>query len=950
MPRLESDVDRNGPGCEQTAEQLLAAIVESSQDAIVTTTLNGHLVSWNKASERIFGYTAAEVLGKSVSILTPPDLTREFSQNLKRVRAGQRVEQMETVRLAKGGKRIAVSMTLSPLKDTAGNLNGLSAIIHDIRDRKEAAAMHRISAELFRQFAENVHEVFWMVDVGTSEVLYVSPAYEEIWGQTCESLYECPSARTDAIHPDDKTHAEATFDRQIQGEELENEYRIVHPDGSVRWIRDRAFPIVDDLGDSIRIVGVAEDITRRKEVEVALTRSERRFKRLVESNIIGVFCGDGAGLIHEANDAFLLMLGQTREDLDGGRIRWDRITVPGYEHVNQSFYQQLMATGRAVPAEIRYVRKDGSHFPALVGIAALQKTAEEAIGFVLDLTQVEQAEEALRKSVEQFQQLAENIREVFWMMDAEDQKIIYVNPAYEQVWERTRESLYQNRTSWTESVHPDDRACAVAIFNRQLAGEIIENEYRIVQASGSIRWIRDRAFPIRDSRQKLIRLVGIAEDVTGRKLAELELVRQACHDPLTDLPNRRMLLDRLNGAVAESDAVKSLFAVFFIDLDAFKLVNDMLGRAVGDQLLRDVAERLRAVARGSDTLARSGGDQFTLLAVGFDGLDSVRRLGQRLLTCLDTPFKFAGRELYMSAGIGVSMFPNDGKDPDILQSKADAAMLEAKRSGKGQIRFSSAELADATRERQEMETQLKRALAQSEFRLQFQPQFASGQAQPLRFEALLRWYPSETMAVPPARFIPIAEENGLIVPIGTWVLGEACRLAAEWQAGALKGVGVAVNVSAAQFACRDFIKIVKQTLRTTGLHPHLLELELTERVFMRHEKESIRTLTQLRKLQVTIAIDDFGTGYSSLSYLQNLPIDLIKIDQSFVAATDRKPSGAAILRCLIDLAHTLGIRVIAEGVETQKQLNLLKSLGCDEMQGFLLGRPSFDLGEYARAS
>jgi EAL domain-containing protein (putative c-di-GMP-specific phosphodiesterase class I) len=249
-----------------------------------------------------------------------------------------------------------------------------------------------------------------------------------------------------------------------------------------------------------------------------------------------------------------------------------------------------------------------------------------------------------------------------------------------------------------------------------------------------------------------------------------------------------------------------------------------------------------------------------------------------------------------------------------------------------------------------METHLKRALAQSEFRLQFQPQFASGETQPLRYEALLRWYPSETLAVPPGRFIPIAEENGLIVPIGTWVLGEACRQAAEWQIGALKGVGVAVNVSAAQFARPDFIKVVKQALRSTGLLPHLLELELTERVFMRHEKESIRTLTQLRKLHVTIAIDDFGTGYSSLSYLQNLPIDLIKIDQSFVAATDRRQSGAAILRCLIDLAHTLGIRVIAEGVETQKQLNLLKSLGCDEMQGFLLGRPSFDLEEYARAS
>ena len=471
-------------------------------------TLNGCVVSWNKASERIFGYSAAEMLGESASILTPPDLMHEFSHNMVRLRAGQRVEQMETVRLTKGGKRIEVSMTLSPIKDAAGKLNGVSAIIHDIRDRKQAAAAHRISAELFRQFAENVHEVFWMIDVGTSEVLYVSPAYEEIWGRTCESLYQCPTARTDAIHPDDKQRAEATFDSQLKGEVVENEYRIVQPGGSMRWIRDRAFPIVDDLGNSIRIVGVAEDITRRKKAEAALHKSERRYERLVESSIIGVFCGDSSGRINEANDAFLRMFGQTRDDLNAGSIRWDRMTAPGYEHVNQRFHQQLVTTGSTDPAEIKYIRKDGSVFPALVGLASLSTGGEEAVGFLIDLTQKKQAEEALRKSEEQFRQLAENMREVFWMMDAKDEKIIYVNPAYEEVWERTRESLYQNRASWTESIHPDDRVSAVEIFHRQLAGEIVENEYRIVQPSGAIRWIRDRAFPIRDSRQKLIRTGG----------------------------------------------------------------------------------------------------------------------------------------------------------------------------------------------------------------------------------------------------------------------------------------------------------------------------------------------------------------------------------------------------------------------------------------------------------
>jgi len=939
-----------GARSEQAAQASRAAVVDSCQDAIFSATLDHRIISWNKASERIFGYSAAEILGQSADILAPPDLAPEFSQNLERLRAGERVEQMETVRLAKDGKRIDVSLVLSPIRDGDGNLSGFSAIVHDIGDRKKLAVGLSSREELFRQFAESVREVFWMIDAGSGQVSYISPAYEDIWGRTCESLYQSLEGRLEAIHPDDQERVAGAFARQLKGEAQENEYRIVRPGGSVRWIRDRAFPIFDEPGHVVRIAGVAEDITRRIETEAALRKTERRYHRLVESNIIGVFCGDASGRIHEANGAYLDMFRYTREDLNEGSIRWDRMTAPGYERVNQRFHQQLVTTGSAAPAETEYIRKDGSHFPALVGLASLDHGAEDAIGFLLDLTQGKHAEEALRKSEEQFRQLAENIREVFWMVDAESTKLLYVNPVYEQVWQRSRESLFQDPDAWAKSIHPDDRAGAMAVFQRQLAGEIVENEYRIVLESGAIRWIRDRAFPIRDCRQKIIRIAGIAEDTTDRKLVELELLHRACYDPLTDLPNRRMFAERLIFAATQSKAGKDLFAVLFMDLDGFKLVNDMLGRATGDRLLKEVAGRLSAVTRPSDTLAKSDGDEFALVAGGFGDLESVREFGRRLLMCLDAPFKLDDREVFISASIGVSVFPNDGADPDVLQRKAETAMLEAKRSGVGQIRFSSPELADATRERQEMETRLKRALALSEFRLQFQPQFASGRAEPVRYEALLRWYPSEGPVVSPARFIPVAEENGLIIPIGAWVLQEACRQAVNWQSGSLKGVGVAVNVSAAQFACPDFVETLTGTLKTTGLPAQLLVLELTERVFIRDQQKSIQTLTELRNLDITIAIDDFGTGYSSLSYLQNLPINMVKIDQSFVAATDRKQFAAAILRCLIEMAHTMGIRVIAEGVETHKQLSLLKTLGCDEMQGFLLGRPSFSLQELARAS
>jgi diguanylate cyclase (GGDEF)-like protein/PAS domain S-box-containing protein len=675
-----------------------------------------------------------------------------------------------------------------------------------------------------------------------------------------------------------------------------------------------------------------------------LIGSESRFRRLADSGIIGIFEGNGSGQILTANAAFLQMLGYTPEDLRSGLIRWDRMTAPGYEQISRRFGEQLNANGSAAPAEVEYLRKDGSRVPVLVGLASLKEEFGEdrAIGFMLDLTHETKAQEALRKSEEQFRQLAENIREVFWMMDVSATTILYVSPAYEQVWGQTCESVYANPKSWMDSIHPEDRRPAWEIFARQLKGEIVDNEYRIVQPSGAIRWIRDRAFPIRDAAGSVVRLTGVAEDTTDRKLSELRLVHQAQYDDLTDLPNRSLFRERLEKAVAVCETGK-YGAVFFIGLDEFKLVNDTLGHFVGDRLLKEVAKRLLAVCGASGTLARFGGDEFTLVAAGFDDPDAARHLGDRLIGCLEEPFRIEDRDVFIGARIGISLFPKNGIDPYVLKREANVAMHEAKRAGKNQIRFFTPEFADAALERLDMETRLRKALARSEFKLQFQPQFPPGNTHPDRFEALVRWCPPGGTPIPPVNFIPLAEQNGLIVPIGTWILHEACRRCAAWQRGNLRGVGVAVNVSAIQFACPDFVEIVAGALASTGLPPHLLEVELTESVFVQDVREPVRKLAKLRNLGVTIALDDFGTGYSSLSYLQNLPIDTLKLDRTFLLQSESRPEGAAVMRCVVELAHTLGLRVVGEGVETSAQLDFLSGLGCDRIQGFLLGRPSFDV-------
>jgi diguanylate cyclase (GGDEF)-like protein/PAS domain S-box-containing protein len=559
------------------------------------------------------------------------------------------------------------------------------------------------------------------------------------------------------------------------------------------------------------------------------------------------------------------------------------------------------------------------------------------------------AEEKLRKSEEKFRQFAENIREVLWLLSIETGEILYVSPAFEEIWQRSCESIYKNSQAWMEAIHPADRERAESVFGQQLQGLSFDNEYRIVQPSGVVRWIRDRSFPIRDTEGKIVRLGGVAEDITERKGYEEVLRHQAMHDPLTELPNRRLLMAEMEDAIKRHSRKDDLLAIYFIDLDRFKLVNDSWGHAAGDQLLKQVTTRLHAVTRPTDTLARVGGDEFTLLAPGFADKKEVAALGKSLLESLEAPFRIDGRELFIGASVGISLFPDHGEDPDILQRHADAATQEAKRNGKGQVVFFSEAFAEETHNRLVMETNLRRALAAGEFHLNFQPQFAYEGIDPVRFEALIRWHPPGcSTSIAPDCFIPFAEETGLIVPIGTWVLMEACRSAVAWQESDLHGIGVAVNVSARQFASPGFVELVAQTLKESGLRPRLLELEITETVFLAGLEDSATKLAGLKVLGVSIALDDFGTGYSSLSYLRNLPIDVIKIDRSFLIETGQKQSGEAVLRCLIDLAHVLGIRVIVEGVETTEQLDLLRSLGCDEMQGFLLGKPSPGVTEFQR--
>jgi diguanylate cyclase (GGDEF)-like protein len=424
-----------------------------------------------------------------------------------------------------------------------------------------------------------------------------------------------------------------------------------------------------------------------------------------------------------------------------------------------------------------------------------------------------------------------------------------------------------------------------------------------------------------------------------RKRYQEQLEFQANYDALTGLPNRNLLHDRLRQSVFAQRYVRSI-GVVFLDIDHFKFVNDSLGHNTGDKLLKCVAERLSRGVRDGDTVARLGGDEFILILNDQTGQEFIYRAMQRIISTVAEPIDVDGHELLVTCSAGVSLYPQDGQDVETLLKNADAAMYRAKEKGRNNFQFYTAEMNLQVNERLRTEAGLRRALERNEFELHYQPRFEAKSGKPVGCEALLRWQHPERGLLLPERFIALAEETGLIVPIGEWVLGSACAQAKAWQKNGAS-IAVSVNLSLRQFKQDALVSAVEAALGRTGLEPRLLEMELTESLVMHDTELAVRVLTRLREIGVELSVDDFGTGYSSLSYLTRLPISALKIDQSFVQDVkgNGRPDEGIVAQTIISLAHNLKLKVVGEGVETEPQLQFLKKHGCDEVQGFHLGRP-----------
>ncbi len=561
------------------------------------------------------------------------------------------------------------------------------------------------------------------------------------------------------------------------------------------------------------------------------------------------------------------------------------------------------------------------------------------LSFSLMISERLSAENAMAEH--RYRALVEGAPDAIMVYDVDQELLIDANSRAEEMFACRREDLLKGGPlRFFAPTQPDGKPALISFQDscaRVLAGASFLIERELINSNGQSFSAEVRLSPLPSTNRRLIR--GSFLDISQRKATEAHLQFLATHDILTELPNRLLLLDRFSQAVQVSTRNGTKTALLFADLDSFKSINDSFGHVVGDQLLQRVAVRLCQCVRKTDTVSRHGGDEFLLLLTNLPDGETAAVITKHITTETEKPFMVAGQELYTSVSIGIALFPDDGKDYVTLRKKSDLAMYRAKEVGKNTFRFFDSEIDFDVVEHQKALTDLQGALARKEFALHYQPQFDLTTGRLVGAEALLRWQHPVRGMVPPGRFIPLAESSGLIVPIGDWVLFEACRQAAEWHADAFPGLVVAINLSAVQFKRDNLEEKVAAAIASSGINPGLLELELTESILIRDTEAVLATVNRLRALGVKLSIDDFVTGYSSLSYLKRFNVDKVKIDQSFIRDIATDASDATIVKAICMMARGLNLRTVAEGVEDESHLTALRAFACDEGQGYFFARP-----------
>ncbi len=713
------------------------------------------------------------------------------------------------------------------------------------------------------------------------------------------------------------------------------EKRYLRADGTEAWVALHVTVVRNADGGPQYFLSQMADIGERRAAEHALAQSEERFRTLASASPVGVFAIAEDGRLAYANERLREIFDMPAEVLDG--TPWlERVPAEDRDRLVGEF-RRARALGERMSLDVRVVA--GIDRWARIHMAPVSKGPDEPMGLVgtiEDVTVEVTARMALAAREAEYRMLAEHSTD-FLSRHTIDGTFLYASPVSRAMLGWDSEAMLGRTPKQLELDHPDD----MEIIERNWVGALREERsrtaaYRARRRDGSIVWLETTFRAVRGPGGEALEMVCVSRDISERKSAELELAHRALHDGLTGLPNRTLFLDRLGQALRRARRRDRGVAVVFLDLDRFKLVNDSLGHKAGDRLLVDVAMRLSSALRPSDTLARFGGDELTLLCEDIGDAEHARAIAQRLLETFAEPFLVQDGEAFLQASVGIALSRDGFEAPEDLIRDADAAMYRAKARGQGVELFDEAMRQDV-RDRLALEAALRRGIGRGELRLHCQPLVSLADARIEGFEALVRWEHPERGLVPPGSFIPLAEETGLIVPIGAWVLNEACatlrRIIDETGMASLQ---VSVNVSPRQLQQPDFVAQVRAALEDNGLEPSCMVVEITESAIM--EAGAAAILRALKDIGVRLAMDDFGTGYSSLAHLRRFPLDVIKVDRSFVAALG-DGQGSSIAGAIVSLAHALGLRTVAEGIEDDEQRRAVLALGCDVGQGFYFARP-----------
>jgi diguanylate cyclase (GGDEF)-like protein/PAS domain S-box-containing protein len=676
-----------------------------------------------------------------------------------------------------------------------------------------------------------------------------------------------------------------------------------------------------------------------------LRLAEQTYRSMFENATDGIFQTTADGHYLRCNAALARIYGYDSPEELKASVRNIKSQLYVDDDTRPRFIRLMKEHDRVSGFEARIFRKDGTIIWISETARAVRNDSGDFLyyeGFVSDITARKRAEEALRESEERYALAVCGANDGLWDWNLRTSQI-YFSRRWKEMLGCSEEQIGSLPQDWFDRVHPDDvESVQTAIAgHREGITPHFEIEHRMRHSDGAYRWMLSRGAATRDSGGKATRMAGSQTDITARKEAEQQLLRDALHDGLTGLPNRVLFTDRLERSIARiARDPNHRYAVLFLDVDRFKVINDSLGHSAGDELLVAFAKRLSACLRPSDTIARLGGDEFTVLLEDPTQPEDALAVADRILETLKKPIALGTQEVYVTASIGIATCVTGYTRPQDVLRDADTAMYRAKATGKSRHQLFDTAMHARAIKLMQTENDLRRAIDRNEFELHYQPilHMASGVIR--GFEALVRWRHPERGLVSPADFIPIAEETGLIIPIGRWVLQEGCRQAAAWHAMFPENLlDININLSGKQFSQSDLVEQVIGVLRQTKLPARNLILEITESVVMENPESTILMLQRLKALGIQIHIDDFGTGYSSLAYLQRFPVDTMKIDRSFIARMSEDAENAEIVRTIIALAHNLNMKVTAEGIETAEQLAQLQGLKCENAQGYFLSRP-----------